>query len=437
MTFMWLLLLRSVIVLVFGILVSILFVGVKYTRIDKLITFIFFTLIFLIQFFCWRIFGLNITMQLYPIITHLPVVVFLVIYYKRPWAISISSVLTAYLCCQIPKWIGSMLSMITGSRIADHIGYFSAMCLVYYCLKKYVAGSVVQLMERSIRSCLLFGAVPLLYYLFDYITTIYTDLLYSGAREAVQFTPSLICTFYLFFVLLYYNEAQKQSRSERERDIIASQLHQVKLELSTMRQMQKNTMIYRHDMRHHLSLIGGYATDGNIVKIKEYLAITESDIDAMTPKCYCENETVNLILSNFEARSKKEGVVFHADVKLPEYIGLHDIELCSLLSNALENAIHAAARVEDQKLRKVFIQAVMRGDRLVLSTENAYVGEIEMEGELPTSKNKKDGHGFGIKSIIAIVERHGGLYSFETDGGLFILQLLIPLTKETTSKKLQ
>jgi hypothetical protein len=313
--------------------------------------------------------------------------------------------------------------------MADHIGYFGAMCVSYYFLKKYIAGSVLQLMERSTRSCLLFGAVPLLYYLFDYATTIYTDLLYSGARGAVQFTPSLICTFYLVFVLLYFTESQKQANAQRERDIFASQLQQAQTELNTMRQMQKGTAIYRHDMRHHLSLIGGFAADGDLQKINEYLAITEADIDALTPVRYCENETVNLIISNFDARAKKERVALHTNVNLPEQLCINDTELCSLLSNALENAITAAAQIAEEKLRKVYIHAVINDGKLILSTENAYAGTIEMEGELPKSNTKEAGHGFGIRSIVSIVERYGGLYSFETEGGVFILQLLLPLCK--------
>lgn len=224
--------------------------------------------------FCWQMHGLQFTMKLYPFITHLPSIVFLFLYFKRPWLISISSVLTAYLCCQIPKWIGSMAVSVFGNPIANHIGYFVTMLVVYFFLRNYVADSVRQLIERSKRTCLLFGAVPLLYYLFDYTTTIYTNLLYSGAREAVQFTPSVICTFYLVFVLLYYYESQKQTKAQRERDIFASQFQNVSVELDAMRRMHKNTMIYRHDMLHHLSLIGGFAADGELHKIKEYLAST-------------------------------------------------------------------------------------------------------------------------------------------------------------------
>jgi len=423
------LLFRSGVAMIFGTAVSLLFAGAFRSRSGKVASVFFCTLVIFLQVISWWMFGLQVTMQLYPFITHLPSVLFLVVYFKRPWSVSIGSVLTAYLCCQIPRWMGSVVGAVFGNEIADHIGYFVAVCVVYYFLKKYIADSVRQLMERSTRSCLLFGAVPLLYYLFDYATTVYTDLLYSGAREAVQFTPSVICTFYLVFVLQYYNESRKQEVAQRERDIFASQLQQAQIELDTMRQMQKGTAIYRHDMRHHLSLIGGFAADGDLKKINEYLATTEADIDALTPVRYCENETVNLILSNFEARAKKECVALHADIKLPEHISVNDTQLCSLLSNALENAISAAAQIEDEKLRKVFIRAVINGYKLIISTENAYVGKIEMEGELPKSRNKEAGHGFGIKSMVSIVERHGGLYSFEAEGGIFVLRLMLPLGK--------
>ncbi len=424
-----LLLFRSSLALLFGTAVSLLFAGASNARSNKLVSSIFCAVVLLIQILSWWMFGLQTTMQLYPFITHIPMVLFLTLYFKRPWLISIGSVLTAYLCCQIPRWISLVVGAILNSELADHMAYFIAVCVVYYFLKRYIADSVRQLMERSIRSCLLFGAIPLLYYLFDYATTVYTDLLYTGSREVVQFAPSVICTFYLLFVLQYYNEAQKQELAQRERDIIASQLKQAQIELDTMRQMQKGTAIYRHDMRHHLSLINGFAAEGDLYKIKEYLAITEADIDALTPVRYCENETVNLILSSFESRAKKERVALHAEVRLTEDLRINDTELCSLMSNALENAITAAAQLEDEKLRKVYIQALINGDKLVISTENAYVGTIEMEGELPKSKNNDTGHGFGVKSMASIVERHNGLYSFETEGGVFILRLMLPLDK--------
>ena len=420
-------LLRYCLVLVFGVVVSLLFAGVRGNRKSRLAAACFCAAVLVVQAVLWNTTGMEFTTQMYPVFAHLPLIVFLVLYFRRPWLISICSVLAAYLCCQVPRWVGAVLWAVWDSVIADHIGYILTMVVVYYVLKRYLAGSVLQLMERSTRSCLLFGAVPLLYYLFDYSTTVYTDLLYTGARGAVQFMPSLVCTFYFVFVLLYYAESKKQAASQRERDILASQLHQAQSELQNMRQLEKNTVLYRHDMRHHLSLIRGFASDGELQKIKDYLARTEADIEALTPKRYCENETVNLILSTFDARASNAGVVLRVNVNLPQTLAINDTELCSLLSNALENAITAAAKVEDEALRIVYICAVVNSDKLVVSTENAYAGVVEIEGELPKTRSKEAGHGFGIKSMLSIVERYGGLYHFETADGVFVLRLLLPL----------
>ncbi len=430
----FLILFRSSIVLVFGVAVSLLFAGVKRTQKGRFMIAFFYFFILLIQIFCWQMLGLQVTLKLYPFITHLPSIPFLALYFKCPWLMSINSVLTAYLCCQIPRWFGSLLAAIFDNQLADHIGYFITMCVVYYFIKKYVTKSVVQLLERSTRSCLLFGMVPLLYYLFDYATTIYTNLLYSGARAVVYFIPSVICTFYLIFVLLYFNESQKQTEAQRERDILASQFAHARKELEAMRQMQQNTAIYRHDMRHHLSLIGGFAADGDLQRIKEYLSSAEASIDALTTKRYCENETVNLILSSFENKAKKMQVTLQADVHLPNGLNVNETELCSLLSNALENAITAVNLVKDEKLRKVYIHAILNSDKLVISTENAYIGKIDMDGDLPKSNKYDTIHGFGIKSMVTIVERYGGLYSFETEGGVFILRLLLPLPSTHENK---
>jgi L-lactate permease len=98
-------------------------------------------------------------MKLYPFITHLPVILFLILYCKRPPLISISSVLTAYLSCQIPKWIGSVTAAVTGKYFTEHLAYLVTMCIVYFLIKKYVADSVIQFPSAGIwlnsRSCFL------------------------------------------------------------------------------------------------------------------------------------------------------------------------------------------------------------------------------------------------------------------------------------------
>lgn len=321
--------------LVFGIEVTVLFAGIEPTRKNRLITSLLCVIFLFIQTFSWWLFGLDLTSKLYPLIIHLPLIVIFTLYYKRPWLISAVSVLSGYLCCQAPRWFGFLAGAALHSKLADHVVYIVAVFLSYFFLKRYVAGSVQQLMEVSTKSCLFLGGVPLFYYTFDYTTTIYTDVLYRGTKWAVQFMPSTISVFYFAFVLLYYAETQKQARIQRERDMLDTQFRLAQAEFASLRQMQQNAAAYRHDMRHHFALLQGLASKGHIEELKEYLLTAQSDMDAITPIRFCENETVNLILSAFATKAKQSEILLSIDAKLPDSLPFSDTELCSLLSNAL------------------------------------------------------------------------------------------------------
>ena len=270
------------------------------------------------------------------------------------------------------------------------------------------------------KSCLLFGAMPAFYYVFDYATTVYTDLLYSGSRAAVQFMPFVTSAFYFLIILLYYAETQKQAMVQREWDMLDTQLRQAQMEFASPRQMQQNAVAYRHDMRHHFALLQGLASKGHTAEIKEYLRTAQSDIDAITPIRFCENETVNLILSTFAAKAKQSRIIFTIDAKLPDSLPFSDTELCSLLSNALENAIHACENIAAINKRYINLRMYSKNNKLCIDIRNSYQTESVFHQGFPVSKEQ--GHGFGTKSMAHVVEKYGGICQFSVKDGWFIFQ---------------
>lgn len=276
------------------------------------------------------------------------------------------------------------------------------------------------MMERSAKSCMLFGAMPAFYHLFDFAATVYTDFLYSGARTAVQLMPFVISTFYFVFVLLYYSETQKHASIQRERDILDTQLRQAQTEFASLRQMQQNAAAYRHDMRHHFALLQRLAIEGHVDEIKEYLKTAQSDIDAITPLRFCENETINLILSSFATKAQQSEIQLTIDAKLPDTLTFSDTELCSLLSNALENALQAVAVIPDSSNRIIRLRMFTRNNKLCIDIQNRYQKEPVFQQGLPISKEMD--HGYGTKSMAHIIEKHGGVYQFSVKDGWFIFQ---------------
>lgn len=411
---------RYFVALLFGAAVAVSFAGMARTRKTHLAFGCFTVILFVLQFISLRLGGMEITVKIYPLLSHLPVAVFIALYLKRPWLIALTSMFVSFLCCQPPRWIGTVAGDVFDSAAMNHAGYIAGAFLTYYLLQKYVVKSSRHLMERSVKSCLLFGAMPALYYLFDYTATVYTDFMYRGTRAAVQFMPFLTSAFYFVFVLLYYAETQKQARLQRERDMLDTQLRLAQTEFSSLRQLQQNAAAYRHDMRHHFALLQELASREHIEELKEYLRAAQSDMDAITPIRFCENETVNLILSTFTAKAKQSGIMLTIDAQLPDSLPFSDTELCSLLSNALENAIQASKNIADSNKRHIKLRMYSRNNKLCIDIRNGYHTQPLFHQGLPVSK--EPGHGFGIKSMVHIVEKHGGVFQFSVKDGWFIFQ---------------
>lgn len=232
--------------------------------------------------------------------------------------------------------------------------------------------------------------------------------------------PSTISIFYFVFVILYYIETQKQATLQRERDMLDAQFRLAQTEFASLRQLQQNAASYRHDMRHHFSLLQGLASTEDIGGIKEYLRTAQSDMDAITPIRFCENETVNLILSAYATKANQSGILLAIDAKLPDSLPFSDTELCSLLSNALENAIHASENIPDKNERHIILRMYSKNNKLCIDIRNRYLTEPLFHQGMPVSKEQ--GHGFGTKSMVHIVEKHGGVFRFSVKDGWFIFQ---------------
>ncbi len=412
--------------LIFGTIASVSFAGYEETNRKRKAIAILIIGVLSLQLLVYFSAGLLMAARLYPLITHLPSVVFIKFYLKKPLPIAIVSVLTAYLCCQPPNWLGLAVEFLFDNNVAFFVGYSIGLFIMLYLIKRYIASPVNRVMSYSPWALYLFGSFPLIYYVFDYTTTIYTGFLYSGAKIVVEFFPSVLSMFYIIFIIIYSNEMQKRNKLELDNAMLDAQSERAMNEISALQQVQMQTAIYRHDMRHHLSLLFGFIEGGEYAAAMDYIRRTQTDIDSIVPVRYCENNTINLILSAFSTKANQRGVSLSIDAAIPETLEFPSTDLCTLLSNGLENAVAAASSVaKDSKPGSVRLNCRIHKGNLLVLIENTFTGQVEIIDGLP--KANKKGHGFGTKSIAMLVNRHKGYYSFSAGEGLFTLMIMLPM----------
>lgn len=408
-----------------GTLVSVLLSGVSLDRHKIRPNLLSCVILLAVQAAALKIFDLAATKMLYPLMVHLPLWAILVLVLKAPRLQSAVAVLLAYLCCQPVRWVASVGLLIPTDSWLYTALYIPCAAIFLFCMQHYLAQPIRQFMVRSQRACLTLGLMPALYYVFDYATTVYTDLLISGNLAVVQFMPSVLSIVYLHFLFLYHSELERQGKLTRERDLLTLQLHQSKIAFSAMQQNQENTMRYRHDMRHHFALLQAMAAEDDIEQIRQYLSAVNKDMDSLTPVRYCGNNMVNLLLSYYASAAQAQNVPISITAALPARLTFSETELCSLLSNGLENAVHAAAQVANPEARQVSVHMGTHGGHLLIQIQNTYTGNLLWKDGLPFTHQQD--HGFGVRSIRSIARAQGGEAIFREEKGLFQLRIMLPV----------
>lgn len=416
-------------VLIYGLFLSVHIAGGWNTGRHKQLVFILCPLFLLVQSFCWLTWGVSTAKQFYPLIVHLPLVLILIFALKKRVGVALVSVCTAYLCCQLPRWVNLAFTAITGSYMVGEISYTLVIFPIYWLLRCYFVRIAHDAMTYSPQNLVLFGSLPFVYYVFDYATVIYSNALYAGIPALTEFFPTALIIFYVLFLTAYHAQAQKRIQAELQRSILEVELKQSAVELESLRRVETQTAVYQHNMRHHLSAIAGFLSAGRAQRAEEYIQKVQADIEAITPKRFCENELVNLLCSSFFNKAEREGVRLTVEAKLPPVFSVSDTEICSVLSNGLENALHAVISLE-QSLKWVEIYCGVHANKLLMEITNPYAGAITIRDGLPVAE--REGHGYGCRSIRSIAEHNGGLCSFEAEHGMFTLRVVLPMPEPNT-----
>lgn len=371
--------------------------------------------------------GIQVAERVYPLAVHLPLVLILVFTLKKPFGIAIVSVCTAYLCCQLPNWISLCVSGITESALLSEIAYLVCIGPIFFLLHRFFCKPAYMVMTYSRQALLLFGSLPFVYYLFDYTTGVYGEYLNIQYALLFDFLPTSLILFYVVFLAAYHQLSQKRAQAELQHSMLEAELHQSEIEIYNLRATQTQAAVYRHDFRHHMNIINGFLAVENIAQARQYIQKVYEDMDAFLPQRFCQNETVNLLCSSFFERAASMGITLIISATLPAELELPDTEICSVISNGLENALCAVSHPE-VKEKKVDFYCNYKQDKLLLEITNAYAGQVIMEDGVPVSQNP--GHGYGCSSILSITRKRHGLCSFKPENGIFTLQVVLPCTKK-------
>lgn len=408
--------------MLFGIYISAFFLGVKQNRKNVFTLFLLFSCEGIVYIISFLLLGMDMVDRLYAIIIHLPLILFLTLYYKYSIISSCVSVFSAYLCCQLSNWTGLLVLTITGEQWWYYISRILTTFLSFFLLCRYVCRTTETIFTKDTRELYVIGFLPAVYYIFDYSFTKLSDLLYSNNKTVVEFMGFIFCIAYLAFLLIYFREYEKKQEIKQYSELMEMQLLSIEKESEQVKRSKQKLSILRHDMRHHLNIILTQLQNNNIEKAIDYIEEIGNIYDDTMITAYCQNEMLNSVISIYNARFIDMKITFNCNICIGEILPCPDTAICTILSNALENSMHALEEMTTEK-KWANLTISEKKNHLLIQIENPIVRIPKFVNGIPTSDKK--GHGIGVKSIVYYVEQLNGQCHFSLTDQSFILRIII------------
>lgn len=180
-----------------------------------------------------------------------------------------------------------------------------------------------------------------------------------------------------------------------------------------------------HDLKHHINLLRSV---DDSKKKEEYLNELEKSLKPYEAQYKTGNHVLDVLLTQKGPHIFENNINFTCvcDGEHLNYISVLDI--LSIFGNALDNAIESVKDIENIEQRIIKLAVFAQNQLLFIKLENYYVNQIKIvDGNYLSTKGDSNNHGYGIKSIKAIIEKYGGSLKISTENHWFSLMILLPV----------
>ncbi len=199
----------------------------------------------------------------------------------------------------------------------------------------------------------------------------------------------------------------------------------MKAHYSMLRQNAEAVKAQRHDLRHQLTVLRAYGDEGDTQKLAEYIDGLIKKIPTQGEAVLCDNEAVNAVASYYAALAGQQGIEVSVHLDIPRRFGqVQDSDLCVIVGNFLENAIHACQAVPAGE-RFIRMSSRVHYDTLTVAMDNSMRCTVGGKAEGGAADVKP---GTGLSSVMAVAERYGGTARFEINGDVFLSSVYVKKT---------
>ena len=312
--------------------------------------------------------------------------------------------------------IAAMLASEAASLLLTGVCYY----MVYRYFSDYTASEMQQMF-------LVFIPILMIFIMCEYINTLSFDYQYVILEEDGSFeyllshwqllVMHLLGLLSLFCILFSYKKLQQNFRLSTEISLLEQEEHSLNRYVEEAKTRYDETKSFRHDIRNHIVVVKNLLQSGKLEEAVSYMEDMDDMAEKMSFPCSTNNPVVDILVGNKLGIAKSMGIDVDCSLLLPYPCSLRDIDICIILSNALDNAIQAVKRLDAGREKYIRVSGRIQGDFLMMEIENSFQGKGAFK------------KGTGLSNVKKAAEKYGGAMSIETPENKFVLHVLLIISQ--------
>lgn len=230
-------------------------------------------------------------------------------------------------------------------------------------------------------------------------------------------------------ILIYmlYEQAEKENQKLIELEII-NQKNNIDLQyLNLLEKKNEKMQIMSHDYKRHILTLDAMSDSP---EVKQYIQDMLGEISTYSRIGKTKNKILDVILSKYTDICSEKNIRFETDILSDNLSFINSADISALFNNLLDNSVEAA---EQAKEKYIFLQITNALDvyHKIKIINSCDTPPNVKKGKLRTTKQDRDLHGFGIKSIKKTVNKYNGemQWEYHASENQFEFTIIIPTVK--------
>lgn len=185
---------------------------------------------------------------------------------------------------------------------------------------------------------------------------------------------------------------------------------------------------FRHDYLNAFLCLKALLNANSIPQALTFIEDLSVSIEAVSPAFDSGNYIADALLSEKKYKASEYNVSIELEGYIPS-AKINNLDLCIVLTNALDNAIEACSEINGEKT--IGIVSEIKNGFWIVTITNPVKNNVSIQNNrIYTTKKDASQHGFGLRNMERVIKKTGGNLTVLSDNQEFILTAVLKLNEQ-------